>query len=342
MEKSTQSTSSSFTLDDQSDDKVVPFHVTPLHSRGRAVQLGPMISSILERHDYPDPVSKLLGEVIVLGALLGSSIKFNGRFTIQTQTDGPVSLLVVDFKTPGSIRAYADFDEVKLQQSLDDNKIFSTDLLGKGIMAMTIDQGKNTQLYQGIVELNGDSLEQVARRYFLQSEQIPTTVRLAVSQTLTPLDNEEGSSKGWRAGGMLVQFLPESDEQLTVRDISGGDSPDGYEENEQEQASPDASQERDDLWIEASALVETASDEELSDLQLSSHRLLYRLFHEHGVHVYDSVEMLDECSCSRDKIINVLKSVSSEELESSWAEGVITSNCEFCNASYQIERSDLS
>ena len=65
-------------------------------------------------HDYPPPVAKLLGEAVVLAALLGSSLKFEGRFILQTQTDGPVKLLVVDFHAPDRLRAYARFDAARL------------------------------------------------------------------------------------------------------------------------------------------------------------------------------------------------------------------------------------
>lgn len=190
------------------DDTIVPFHVAPLEVRGRSVQLGPMLNAILDRHAYPDPVSKLLGEVIVLTVLLGTSLKFDGRFTVQTQTDGPVSLLVVDFKTPDAVRAYASFDEQRLTDAMASGETGSEQLLGNGILAMTIDQGEHTQRYQGIVQLNGTSLEEVAQAYFRQSEQIPTHMRLAVSEFLKPSGSGEGSSRQWRGGGVLVQFLP--------------------------------------------------------------------------------------------------------------------------------------
>lgn len=315
------------------DDKIVPFHVAPLEVRGRAVQLGPMLTTILDRHAYPEPVSRLLGEVIVLTVLLGTSLKFDGRFTVQTQTDGPVSFLVVDFKTPDAVRAYASFDAERLDAAVNGGLIPSETLLGKGILAMTIDQGAHSQRYQGIVELDGASLEDVAQAYFRQSEQIPTHLRLAVGESLTPSEQGEGSSHSWRAGGVLVQFLPESDERLTVRDLPGGDAPEG--------APPPVSEERDDFWLEARALVETVSDAELTDPDIGSERLLYRLFHEHGVHVFDGPLVKDKCSCSREKIVNVLKSMPDADLAESWEGDVIVSNCEFCSSEYRVRRSEL-
>ncbi len=315
------------------DDRIVPFQVAPLDVRGRAVQLGPMLTKILERHKYPDEVSKLLGEVIVLTVLLGTSLKFDGRFTVQTQTDGPVSLLVVDFKTPGSVRAYASFDAEQLDQARNTNAVSPAELLGKGILAMTIDQGGYTQRYQGIVELDGASLEEVARSYFRQSEQIPTHLRLAVSEYLTPAENGKGSLREWRAGGVMVQFLPEQLERITIRDLPGGDIPVDTDIG--------VSEERDDLWLEAYALVDTIADDELTDPDIGSEVLLYRLFHEHGVHIHDGPHVEDNCSCTKEKIIGVLKTLADEELQESWEDDVITSNCEFCSTEYVITRDDL-
>ena len=325
--------SQSIDLTAVSPDQVVPFHVNPLDVRGRSVQLGPMLTSILERHAYPDAVSKLLGEVIVLGVLLGTSLKFDGRFTIQTQTDGPVSLLVVDFKTPGSIRAYASFDQEALDTAILGAATSPEELLGRGILAMTIDQGSHTQRYQGIVQLDGSSLEDVAQAYFRQSEQIPTHVRLAVSEFLTPAQDGEGSTRSWRAGGVLAQFLPESADSMTTRDIPGGDAPEG--------AVAPVSEERDDLWTETRALLETVSDNELTDPEISSAVLLYRLFHEHGVRVHDGPMVEDKCSCSKEKVISAVKTLSEEELSESWANGKLESNCEYCAEIYIIEKTDL-
>src|SRR5438552_8985704 len=117
------------------DDAVLPYEVNALDLRGRLTRLGPALDDILTKHDYPAPVCKLLGEAIVLATLLGSSLKFDGRFLLQTQTDGPVSFLIVDFQLPDRLRAYARFDAARLQEGQD-----SGALLGKGHLALTIDQ----------------------------------------------------------------------------------------------------------------------------------------------------------------------------------------------------------
>src|ERR1700754_5347178 len=130
------------------DDTILPFEVAALDLRGRVVRLGPAVNEILTRHDYPAPVAKLLGEAIVLTTLLGSSLKFEGRFILQTQSDGPVSFLIVDFQAPDRLRAYARYDAKRLKPGLD-----SGALLGKGHLAMTIDQGQDMSRYQGLVAL---------------------------------------------------------------------------------------------------------------------------------------------------------------------------------------------
>src|ERR1700745_4147343 len=156
------------------DAAVLPFEVDPLDLRGRLPRLGPSLDEILTKPDYPAPVGKLLAEAIVLTTLLGSSLKFKGRFILQTQTDGPVSFLIVDFRAPDRLRAYARFDKQRLKEGQ-----HAGAGLGTGPLAMTIDQAPDMSRYQGLVALDGGSLEDAAHEYFLRSEQIPTRVRLA-------------------------------------------------------------------------------------------------------------------------------------------------------------------
>src|ERR1700741_16721 len=202
-------------------DAVLPFEVASLDLRGRLTRLGPALDDILTKHDYPPAVCKLLGEAIVLTTLLGSSLKFDGRFILQTQTDGPVSFLIVDFQAPDRLRAYARYDAMRLKEGLT-----SGQLLGKGHLAMTIDQGPDMSRYQGLVALQGGDLEDAAHQYFLRSEQIPTRVRLAVGEEWRG-DEGEGPKHRWRAGGMLLQFLPKAPERARQADLHPGDAPEG-------------------------------------------------------------------------------------------------------------------
>src|SRR5215475_12761573 len=123
------------------DDTILPFEVSALDLRGRVVRLGPVIDEILTRHDYPVPVAKVLGEAVVLTILFGSALKFQGRFILQTQGDGPVSMLVVDFRTPDRVRACARFDASRVAAAIAAGEDGAGALLGRGHLAMTIDQG---------------------------------------------------------------------------------------------------------------------------------------------------------------------------------------------------------
>src|SRR5271154_4178261 len=202
------------------DDAVLPFEVAELDLRGRLTRLGPGLDDLLAKHDYPPPVGKLLGEAIVLTTLLGSSLKFDGRFILQTQTDGPVSFLIVDFQAPDRLRAYARYDATRLKPGQD-----SGALLGKGHLAMTIDQGADMSRYQGLVALDGGNLEAAAHEYFLRSEQIPTRVRIAVGEEWR--GGEGGARRRWRGGGLLLQFLPKAPERARQADLDPGDAPEG-------------------------------------------------------------------------------------------------------------------
>lgn len=309
------------------DDHVVPFAVEGLDVRGRAVQLGPLLDTILGRHDYPEPVARLLAELITLTVLLGTSLKFEGKLIAQTKGDGPIDFIVADFKTPGDVRAYARFDEDRLQAAIDAGQTSPEALLGKGILAFTIDQGAMMQRYQGIVEMNGGSLSEMAETYFRQSEQIPTTLRMAVAELYRA--NADGhKTKSWRAGGLVIQFLPEAPERMRQPDLPGGDAPDDVELPERGE---------DDAWTEARALAETIEADELTDPDVGSERLLFRLFNEHGVRVFPPSPVGDKCSCSREKLADVLNGFSAEEIRDSIQDGHISVVCEFCSTAYLFD-----
>jgi molecular chaperone Hsp33 len=311
------------------DDHVVPFEVGPLDVRGRAVQLGPLLDTLLDRHDYPEPVARLLAEACVMTVLIGTSLKFEGKFILQTRTDGPVDMLVADFTTPGALRAYARFDEERVADAVGKKEASPEKLLGEGVLALTIDQGVYTQRYQGIVQLDGTSLEEAARIYFRQSEQIPTEIKLAVAKQLRA---GEGGGEHWRAGGVMAQFLPSAPERMRVPDIHGGD---GDERDV-------ATEPMDNAWREALTLMATVEPAELTDPTVGAERLLYRLFHEHGVRVFQGVEVSDECSCSHDKIKGVLQGFSAEEIADSVENGVIKVDCEFCSKSYRFDPAEFA
>jgi molecular chaperone Hsp33 len=303
------------------DDAALPFEVDALDLRGRLTRLGPALDDILTKHDYPAPVGKLLGEAIVLATLLGSSLKFDGRFILQTQTDGPVSFLIVDFQLPDRLRAYARFDATRLSEGQD-----SGALLGKGHLAMTIDQGADMSRYQGLVALDGGNLEDAAHEYFLRSEQIPTRVRLAVGEEWR--GGESGGPKHrWRAGGILLQFLPKAPERARQADLDPGDAPEGV-------VKPAVAE--DDAWLEGQSLIGTVEDVELIDPDLSGERLLYRLFHERGVRVFSPLPLRAQCSCSRDAVSSMLKSFAAKDRAEMVKDGKVVVTCEFCSSVYEF------
>jgi molecular chaperone Hsp33 len=308
------------------DDVVVPFTLEGLDCRGRAVRLSEALDQILTRHNYPAPVARLLGEAVVLAALIGSSLKFEGRFILQTQTDGPVNLIVVDLDAPDGLRGYARFDADAVSRAIETGKTAPGQLLGKGHLAMTVDQGVHMDRYQGIVALEGGSLEDVAHTYFQQSEQVPTLVRLAVAQ----LTLKGERRPHWRAGGLLVQYLPPHGER-TMPDLPG----DGDFANPD---TADRSFTESDSWATVRAMFSTVGDDELADPAVSAERLLFRLFHETGVRVFDPMPLEERCTCSADRIEAMLRdNFSAEERQDMVVDGEIEVVCEFCSADYHFK-----
>jgi len=311
------------------DDVVLPFAVEGLDVRGRVVRLGDAVDTILARHGYPDAVARVIGEAAALTVLLGSSLKFEGRFQLQTKSDGAIDMVVVDFDAPDRLRACARFDAEKLA-SLGAGSQKTADLLGSGFLAMTIDQGAEMNRYQGVVALEGQGFEEAAHQYFRQSEQIPTRVRLAVAEQF------EGGRRAYRAGGLMVQFLPTSPDRMRQADLAPGDVPEGHPSNDLKDPA------EDDAWVEAKSLVDTIEDHELIDPAVSSERLLYRLFHERGVRVFDSQPVREACRCSQERIMTMMRRFSVEDRRDMVGEnGRIGVTCEFCSRVYDLDPGEV-
>jgi molecular chaperone Hsp33 len=303
------------------DDFLLSFQVDALDVRGRVVRLGPEIDRLLRRHAYPVPVLRVLAEASVLTILLGSALKLDGRFQLQTKSDGPISMLVVDFEAPNRVRAYAQFDAEAIPVDAT-----SADLLGKGHLALTIDQGGDMNRYQGVVALDGHGLEAAAHQYFRQSEQIPTRIRLAVGEITV------AGSTEWRAGGLFLQFLPEAPERMRLGDLDPGDAPASARK-------PDAPE--DNAWTEAKLLADTVADHELLDPVVSAERLLYRLFHEHGVRVFEGQAIIEACRCSRERIMTMLRRFTpAERRDMRGDDGAIGITCEFCSTHYAVTQEE--
>jgi molecular chaperone Hsp33 len=283
------------------DDLVATFQIEDMPVRGRLVRLGAAVDEVLTRHDYPEPVANLLGEACALAALVGSSLKFEGRLIVQAQGDGPVRYVVCDYDTQGSIRGYCRFDAAELEAvSHGFARPGAKTLLGKGVFIMTLDQGPDMDRYQGVTPIEGETLALCAEQYFAQSEQTPTRVRLAVGQ-------DEGK---WRAGGILIQNIAE--------DAARGSTA--------------------EAWDHARALFETVGEDELVDPDVTAETLLYRLFHEDGVRMFEPKALRAFCRCSPDRIASVLHSFSEEErADMVEPDGKIHVTCEYCSRVYELE-----
>lgn len=309
------------------DDSVLPFAVEPLDVRGRIVRLGPTLGELLTHHDYPRPVARLVAEAATLAVLLATSLKVARRFILQTQTDGPVDMLVVDVTAPERLRAYARFDTKRVAE-LTNGKHDGGILLGHGHLAMTIDPGGDRNRYQGVVALEGEGLEAAAHRYFAQSEQIPTAVRLAAGEEM-----RAGSrAPVWRAGGLLAQFLPRESARIARADLDPGDAPAGTARHAVAE---------DDAWVEARSLVATLEDHELIDPAVSGEQLLWRLFNERGVRVFRPMPVMAQCSCSRDRVKGLLGSFSAADRAGMVEKGRVTVKCEFCGRAYDFAPEEI-
>lgn len=296
------------------DDLTRPFQLDRAGVRGRLVRLGPAVDDIIRRHGYPGGVSNLVGEAVALSALLAGALKFDGVFSVQAKGDGPVRALVADFASPGRLRGYAQFDRQAVDGMLASRPGLGASvprLLGAGYIAFTVDQGDETDRYQGIVALEGATLAECAHQYFRESEQIRTAIRLAAA----PVEDGRGG-RVWRAGGLMIQRLPDGDPALLAR---------GYE------ADPEAGE---DDWRRAVTLLATARDEELLDPELDADRLLWRLYHEETVRVFDEVALSFGCRCSGERAERVLASLSQEALADLAVDGRFVVKCEFCSSEY--------
>ena len=283
------------------EDFVQTFQIEESNLRGRILRMHTALDGILQRHEYPEQALQLTGEAAVLALLLSSMLKYDGIFTLQTQGDGPVSMVVADVSEQGHIRACAKFKDREAAAIPATRPI---DLLGKGYIAFTVDQGGDTERYQGIVDLTGDSLQDSIQHYFTQSEQITTGACIAIAR-----DRADGT---WRAGAIMLQQLPEQK-----------DSP---------------GETREDDWRRAMVLLQSCKEDELLDFALPATDLLYRLFHEDGVRVFDPVPVVEQCRCSRERAENILNIMSAEEKVEMTTNGTITVACEFCSRIYDFEQ----
>ena len=263
-------------------DNCVSFHIEDGAFMGRLVRLDEVVNTIVGKHCYPKPVSAVVAESTALGALLASALKYDGLFTLQTKSSGPVTMVVVDVSSDGTIRACATFDEKRIQKAQELRKTegeieAAPHLMGEGYLAFTVDQGKDTDLYQGVVDLQGKNLTECALRYFKQSEQIETALQLFLQ---APVE-ENGH---WKAAGIMLQKLP----------ATGGKVREGAD--------------IDEAWNEAVTFMQSLKEDEVFDDALSPEELLHRLYHSSKLSIAKNKEYRFGCRCSRDKLLNTLTS----------------------------------
>lgn len=295
------------------NDKCLSFNLDNNVFRGRIVRLNKVLDDIFAKQSYPDNVAAAVAETATLGALISSLMKYDGIFTLQMQGNGPLSVLVADVTSSGKVRATAKYDAKAIENAQILRKTEgqiepAPHWLGQGSLIFTIDQGKNTELYQGVVDLKGKNLAECALRYFKNSEQIDTHLRLFLQK--------EGTS--WQAGGILIQKMP-----------TKGGKEDISDEKVQE------------LWNEDKILTDSLKQEEMFEKNLSMEDILFRLFHEHKVSVVKENEYQFGCRCNRDKLLNTLSSMKKEDIEDMAENGKINVTCNFCGQVYSFDKGEL-
>lgn len=297
-------------------DNCVSFHINNGAFLGRIVRLDKVINTILTKHQYPLQVSAVVAESTALGALLASTLKYKGLFTLQTKSNGPVPMVVVDVNSEGQIRACADFDEQKIIKAQGLRKTVgeiepAPHFMGEGVLAFTVDQGPETDLYQGIVDLQGKDLSECAIRYFKQSEQIETYLQLFLQAPETPND-------GWKSAGVLLQKLPHT----------GGKT----KEN---------SEDMDEAWNQAVVFMQSLQADEIFNPELSSADILHRLYHSDNLQITQSREYSFHCRCSREKLLNTLYAMKNEDINDMCENNKITATCHFCGTRYSFDKGEI-
>jgi molecular chaperone Hsp33 len=312
------------------DDTVLPFQLDASDIRGRVARLDGTLEKVLSQHDYPPAIEALVAEAALLAALIGPTVKLRWKLSIQIRGDGPARIVAADYYAPESdgeparIRAWASFDAERLDPGGDP---FSQ--IGKGYLAILIDQGEGTTPYQGITPLSGGSLATCAETYFAQSEQIPTRFALAYGRSRL-----SGEAERWRAGGVMIQSMPKAGMSVAAAEGTGEggllhhrDILDG-EEGEN--------------WSRANILLDTVEPLELVGPRVHPTDLLVRLFHEEGPRIYDSQPLGFGCSCSEDKVRQSLSIYSAKDIaHMTTPEGIVTADCQFCGAHYEFEPETL-
>ena len=294
-------------------DFVLPFSMPEIGIRGRMVRLEGVSARAMSAHELPESANRVLGEALVLTTMLGSSLKLDGRLTLQTKSNGALDLLTVDYygadqeRTDAGLRGFARLNGETFASLGDEARNFGK-LTGDGSLAITIEPRLGDQSYQGIVPLSPLGIAASAEGYFAQSEQLPTAIRLSAAPAFVP-GNKQAA---WRAGGIMLQAIP------------------------------DASRDEDD-WNRLSLFLETVEDIELLDTTLPAEDLLWRLFHEDSVRVHSPERLAFHCGCDGTRIARILGAYSEDDRRAlADADGIVRARCEFCGIVHAIGPRELA
>ena len=308
------------------DDTVLPFQLDRSDVRGRVARLDGTMDQILAQHDYPRGIESMLAEMALLTALVGQAIKLRWKLSLQVRGDGPLRILATDIYAPAKegekarIRAYASYDKERYDEGAD-----PFGQIGKGYFAILIDQGKGMQPYQGITPLAGGSLRACAEAYFAQSEQLPTRFSLSFGKS-----TEAGGVEHWRAGGVMIQVMPEAGEHVAGE---GGTGEGGLLV-----ASDLVEGDREEDWNRVNFHLDTVDDLELIGPSVAPTDLLVRLFHEEQPRVFGSQPVRFGCTCSEDRVRQSLSIYSAKDIEKMTTDdGQVTADCQFCGAHYVLD-----
>lgn len=276
--------------------------------RGRLVRLNGVAETILRRHNYPDTVSQVLSEAMAAAAALADTLKFDGSFTLQIQSNGPVHTLVTDITSERALRGCAKFHAEELDGRAGDSTPNLMHVLGQGHVAFTVDQGPDMDRYQGIVELAGAGIGDCIHQYFRQSEQLETAIKVVAGKT---------ADAAWQAAAIMVQRMPDE----------GGHIPTESEE---------------DAWRSAVILLSSVTDAELLNSELTEEDVLRRLFGTVGGRLLAPHSIAVGCRCSRERSEKILASFPMEEIRDMSVDGVVSMTCEFCNIDFDFTKEDLN
>lgn len=308
------------------DEHVLPFQLDTPNIRGRIARVDSVLTEVLRQHNYPDEVSALVAEAVMLTALIGQTIKLRWKLSLQIRGDGPIRIIATDYYgptddgKPARIRAYASYDEDRLKTATGT----SFEKIGKGMFAVLLDQGKDMKPYQGITPLAGTSLSNCAETYFAQSEQLPTRFKIVAG-----LSTEPGQIGTWRAGGVMIQHMPVASPLMAKNDSEAEDGlltasdllPDDIEDD----------------WNRVNILLDTTEEVELIGPFVTPPQLLHRLFHEESPRVFDPQVVKFGCTCSADKVRNTMSIYSQKDISKMLApNGMVTADCQFCGSHYEL------